>query len=240
MPRIYNKNGFVVARDPVENTARVDGYDAHGHAVATPQGHPTASGLILIGQARKITTSPTAHEVEIMAAAPESGFQPGDRVLVYLGGDDGGINANGISAFVSYDGSEAFMVHETFIWARVRDGEILPLRNIALTERDDRAMRRYSRGADAVLDIPEVNLARGLSATGDDAPDRGGERSVDSVTALYERVYRVGPDVQDLARGDVVCFSPSYSATMVKIGTGKDTRYYHLVDSGEIFFSVDG
>lgn len=239
MPRIYNKNGFVVARDPAENTARVDGHDAHGNAVATPEGHATAGGIILIGSQRKITTSTSSHEVEILSAAPDSDYAVGDRVIVYLGGDDGGINANGISAFVSLDGEEAFMVHEKFIWGRIRDGEVFPVRDVVLTQRDDEAMRWYSRGPESLLAIPEANLARGLSATGSDRPDAGGERVVDSVTALYERVYRVGPDVRDLVRGDVVCFSPSYSAAKLKLGQGPDTQYFHLVASGEVFFSVE-
>lgn len=239
MTRIYNRNGYIVARDPAENTARVDGRDAHGNAVATPEGHATAGGLILLGSQRKLTTSTSSHEVEIMACAPESGFAVGDRVIVYLGGDDGTVSASGISAFVSLDGAQAFTIHERFIWARVRDGEVLPLRDVVLTQRDDEAMRRYSRGADALLAIPEVNLARGLSATGSDRPDAGGQRAVDSVTALYERVYRVGPAVSDVARGDVVCFSPSYSATRLKVGQGPDTQYFHLVAASEIFFSVE-
>jgi hypothetical protein len=237
--RIYNKNGYVVARDPVENTARVDGHDARGNAVATPEGHLTDGGLILIGSQRKITTSTSSHEVVITACAPDSGFEVGERVIVYLGGDDGGVNANGISAFVSLDGEDAFMIHEKFIWARVKDGEVLPLRNVVLTQRDDEAMRWYSRGAESLLHIPEANLSLGLSATGSDDPSRGGQRVVDSVTALYERVYRTGPDVKDLARGDVVCFSPSYSATKLKLGLGEDIRYFHLVDSAEVFFSVE-
>jgi hypothetical protein len=140
---------------------------------------------------------------------------------------------------VSLDGEDAFMIHKDFIWGRIQDGEILPVGRVVLTQRDDEAMRWYSRGAEALLHIPEVNLARGLSATGSSRPDAGGERVVDSVTALYERVYRVGPDVRDLARGDVVCFSPSYSAAKIKIGAGPETMYFHLVDSKEIFFSVE-
>jgi hypothetical protein len=239
MPRIYNKNGFVVARDPEENTKRVDGHDAHGNAVATPEGHTTDGGLILIGSQRKITTSTTSHEVEILSAAPDSKFAKGERVIVYLGGDDGEISAAGISAFVSLDGAEAFMIHEKFIWARVKDGEVLPVGNVVLTQRDDEAMRWYSRGAESLLAIPEANLSMGLSATGSKDPNRGGDRVVDSVTALYERVYRTGPDVSGVARGDVVCFSPSYSATKLKLGLGSDIRYFHLVDADEIFFSVE-
>jgi hypothetical protein len=73
------------------------------------------------------------------------------------------------------------------------------------------------------------------------APTKAGARTRDSVTALYERVYRTGPDVaaDEFARGQVVCFSPSYSATRLTRTAGSTTKHFHLVDSHEVYFSVE-
>lgn len=242
--RIYAKNSCVVCREPeAERASRelTTAKDARGFDVAVPKGR-AARGLILLHSDR-VVTSKTCHEVEVMAVGPNvaPGLYVGDSVIVYLGGDDGGVSANGISAFLSVDGSDALVVQDRFIWAVVRDGEILPRRNVVLTQRDDDAFRRHARGAGALLVLPEANLAGGLDATGSADPTHGGDRTLAPVTALYERIVRVGPTAEPGAfvRGAVLCFSPSYCATKLRREVDGVTTWYHLVDSSEAYFVAE-
>lgn len=230
---IYCKNGHVVCREP--KTDAGTGVDARfaGRTVSTPKGRTTDGGLILLG-ADKLTTSATCHEVEVVASKTDD-LQPGDRVIVYIGGDDGAVTANGISAFVPINGVDHFIVHDRFVWARVRDGEILPRGKVVLTERNDEAFRRHVLGPAALLHMPGVLERLGVSATG--AEDGANSGEMYAVTALYETVYRTGPAVTNVARGAVVCFSPSYSAARLSKGMGTATRHFHLVDSEELYFS---
>lgn len=234
--RIYCKNRHIVAADPVEarDAARQSNVSFLGRDVAVPQGHASAGGVLLLNTDQLIT-SVTCHEVEVHASAVP-GVSPGDRVIVFLGGDtQGEVSANGISAYVKVDGEDRYIVHETFIWAKIKDGEVLPLHHIALTERNDAAFRRHALGPASVLFTPDAQLTGGMRATGDDA----GEQVLAAVTALYETVVRTGPAVKDLVRGEVVCFSPSFAATRLRRRVGQETRYYHLIDTRDAFFSVE-
>lgn len=235
MTRIRSRRDFVVLRDPA-STETAEG-TFNGRPVNTARGATTAGGIILLDD--RIATSKTCHEMEVVAVreGQTPDLTPGDRVIVFLGGD-----ANpgaGISAFPGLDGTEHAVVPAEFIWARVRDGEILPRGRVVLTERDDVAFKRYTFGRDFSYELHETTMAYGLTASGDEDPTKAGARTRDSVTALYERVYRTGPDVKDLARGQVVCFSPSYSATMLKRAVDGKTRFFHLVDSDEIYYEVE-
>jgi hypothetical protein len=235
--RIYCKNSHIVAADPVEaRAARTQSNVSFlGREVSIAQGHASAGGVLLLNT-DELVTSPSCHEVEVHASGVR-GVSPGDRVIVFLGGDtQGEVSANGISAFVKVDGQERYIIHSAFIWAKVKDGEILPLGRIALTERNDAAFRQHALGPASVLFTPDAQLEHGMRATGDDA----GEQVLASVTALYETVVRTGPDVRDLNRGEVVCFSPSFAATKLKRRVGSETKYYHLIDTDDAFFSVEG
>jgi hypothetical protein len=171
-------------------------------------------------------------------------LERGDRVVVYLGGDDGDIMTSGISAFLPLNGQECFVVPDHFVWARIKDGEILPRRDVLLVERDDDAMRKYAFNGSPII-APESLMAHGVAAANRENPENSGGRTRDSVTLQYARVVRTGPSVKDdaLARGAVVAFSPSYSCTtlvrQVRDANGAYTkRYYALVDSTEVFFVV--
>lgn len=248
----YCKNSFVLARElPAVTAAQAGDSTAqfNGRAVLTPVGHQAQPGglIMLDDSAVRLTTSKSCHELEIVAVSPQVyGLRPGHHVIVYLGGDTAGsVNANGISAFTQIDGAETFAIHESFIWARVEDGTtVFPRGKIVLTERDDEAFKRHALGATRalLLHLPEANLAGGLAATGSTDPTEGGARALDSVTHLYERVVRVGPLVRDVLKSEVVAFSPSYSATRLTIrrSGSRPAWHGHLVDSEEIFFSVDG
>ncbi len=240
--RIYAKGSCIVAREPkAEREARevTTAKDAHGRDVAVPRGR-AARGLILLHNDH-VVTSKTCHEVEVMALGPgvAPGLRVGDRVIVYLGGDDGGVSSNGISAFVSIDGSDALVIQDRFVWGVIRDGEILPRRDVVLTQRDDDAFLRHARGRGALLVLPEANLAGGLDATGSSDPTHGGDRALAPVTALYERVVRTGPDVpksDGIERGVVLCFSPSYCATRLRREVDGVVQHLHLVDAKEAYF----
>jgi hypothetical protein len=213
--RIYAKNGYIVASE-LPSDAAVD----------------PASGLMLFGRDRadRVATSRTCHEMRVEAVAPDVvGLRVGDHVLVYLGGDDGEVSANGISAFVKVDAVERAVVHDRFVWGVVRDGAVFPRGRIALTKRNDAAFRRHTLGAASVLFLPEAQHTHGQKATGEES-----DSVLASVTALYETVSRVGPDVTELSPGETVCFSPSFSSTLLRVGR----EWYHLVDSNEAFFTV--
>lgn len=213
--RIICKNGYVVASE-LPSGGAVD---------------PT-SGLTLFGRDRadRVSTSRTCHEMVLDAVGPDvRDLRPGDHVLVYLGGDDGDVQANGISAFVKVDAAERAVVHDRFVWAVVRDGVVYPRGRIALTKRNDEAFKRHVLGAQSLLFLPEAQLAHGQRATGDDS-----DQVLAAVTALYETVTRVGAGVKDLSPGETVCFSPSFSSTRLRVGR----EWFHLVDSDEAFFTV--
>lgn len=219
--RIYCRNGYIVASELPSDGA------------ADPQ-----SGLILFGRDRadRVATSHTCHEMRVDAVAPDvTDVKPGDHVIVFLGGDDGGVSANGVSAFVKVDAVERAVVHERFVWAVVRDGSVFPRGRIALTKRDDDAFRRHVLGAQSLLYLPEAQNRHGMKATG--ASDTLADDSVlASVTALYERVTRVGAGVKELTPGETVCFSPSFSSALLRVGR----EWQHLVDSDEVFFAISG
>lgn len=229
--RLYTKNGYVVARDPADdlNAASVAG-SFNGRDVATPKGRALASGLIML-TAETWVTGKTSHELEIVASKVE-GLEPGMRVIVYIGGDtEGAVSANGISAFPKIDGKEYCVVPEAFIWAVIKDGEVLPRGSVILTERDDDAFRQHAVAPGALIHLPDAVNQSGMSATGSDSTHPGDQYAV---SALYEKVYRVGPKVTDLARGETVCFSPSFSSARLKRGK----QSFHLVASEEVFFVV--
>jgi hypothetical protein len=217
MSRIYCRNGYIVASE-LPSDAAAD---------------PT-SGLYLIGRDRadRVSTSRTCHEMRVDAVAPDvKGIKPGDHVIVFLGGDDGGVSANGVSAFVKVDAVERAVVHQRFVWGVVRDGQVFPLHRIALTKRNDDAFRRHTLGAQSLLFLPEAQQKHGQRATG---PDDQSDNVLAAVTALYETVTRVGADVKDVHPGETVCFSPSFSSALLRVGRD----WYHLVDSDEVFFAV--
>lgn len=217
--KIYCRNGYVVASE-LPSGGAID----------------PSSGFTLFGRDRadRVTTSSTCHEMRIDAVGKEiRDLSPGDHVLVYIGGDDGDVSANGVSAFVKVDAEERAVVHDRYIWAVVRDGVVYPRGRIALTKRNDAAFRRHTLGAGSALFLPEAQNAHGMRATGDSS-----DQVLASVTALYETVSRIGASVKDLAPGETVCFSPSFSSTRLRVGVGDKTQYYHLVDSEECFFVV--
>lgn len=235
--KIYCKNHHLVVREPDEarDAARHEKVDFLGvREVSVPRGRQAQPGGLFLLNTDELVTSQNSHEVVVVASSMR-GVSPGERVIVFLGGDtQGEVSANGISAFVKVDGEERWVVHQSFVWAKVRDGEVLPLGSVALTERNDEAFRRHALGPASVLFTPDAQLEHGMRATGDDANDQ----VLAAVTALYETVVRTGPDVRDLERGEVLCFSPSFSSTRLKRRVGGETRYYHLVDSRDAFFTV--
>lgn len=122
----------------------------------------------------------------------------------------------------------------------------MPRGNTILVERDDDAMKRFAQNNSPLL-APAVVMEHGVSASGAADPyntgHNGAARTRDSVTVLYSRVVRVGGGVKDpeLARGAVVCFSPSYSCCRLERSVrGADgtlqKKYYALVDADEVFF----
>lgn len=245
--RAYCKNGHVVAKETNATAARgVTVVDAHGQRVGVAEGFRTEGGIILLDD--KLATSPNSHEMEIVASATPD-LQPGDRVVVFLGGDDGGVSSAGISAFLPYNGEECGVVPAQFLWATVRDGELIPRLDVVLVERDDAAMRRYAFNS-SPIHAPDgalgVDLMRhGIAAANREDPGAAGARTRDSVTLQYARVVRTGPDVQDeqLQRGAIVAFSPSFMCTTIvrkvrRADGSYDTRYYALVSAGEIYFAV--
>jgi len=247
--RAYCKNRHVVAKET--NAQRGPGVsvrDAHGRAVSVAEGFATPGGIILLDD--KLATSPTSHEMELVAVGSDTpDLAPGDRVVVYLGGDDGGISSAGISAFLSYNGEECAVVPERFLWAKVKDGELLPRGKTLLVERDDAAMKRYAFNS-SPIHVPDgvlgVDLLKhGVAAANREDPGADGARSRDSVTLQYARVVRTGPGVKDpeLSRGAVVAFSPSFMCTTLvrkihRPDGSYDQKYYALVDSGEVYFAV--
>ncbi len=239
--RAYCKNGHIVARDCVTDHAEGVTVDHHGQRVGVATGFPTAGGIILLDD--RLTTSESSQELEVVSSATP-GLEPGQRVVVYIGGDDGGISANGISAFLSFDGVESAIVPSRFVWAVVKDGELIPRLDVLLVERDDAAMRKYAFNGSPILP-PDSLLATGAAAANRENPQESGARPRDSVTLQYARVVRVGPDVRDegLGRGAVVAFSPSFMCTaLVRNVRGLDGKYvrkdYALVSSKEVFFVV--
>ncbi len=227
--RLYCKNHHIVVGEPESSAKNHVTAQFNGRDVSVPQGVASAGGILMLRE-DTVVCGKTSHEMEVLASdVPD--LKPGDRVVIFIGGDDGGVSANGISAFTKIDGRERAVVHEKFVWARIKDGEILPRGKIILTERDDAAFRHHVMGAGTLLHVPGFLEERGASATGaEDGTDAG---AMYSVTSLYERVYRVGPAVVGLDRGESVCFSPSYSSARLKRGKAQ----YHLVDSDEIFFA---
>lgn len=245
--RAYCKNGHVVAKETYATKAGVTVVDAHGQRVGVAEGFRTEGGIILLDD--KLATSPNSHEMEIVASDPSTGLQPGDRVVVFLGGDDGGVSSAGISAFLPYNGEECGVVPARFLWATVRDGELIPRLDVVLVERDDAAMRRYAFNS-SPIHAPDgalgVDLMRhGIAAANREDPGAAGARTRDSVTLQYARVVRTGPDVHDeqLQCGAVVAFSPSFMCTTIvrkvrRADGSYDARYYALVSAAEIFFAV--
>lgn len=236
--KIYCRNNHIVAVDPVERRAAAQvetvRSDVFGRDVAIPRGRDVG-GIIRLDDADAWVTSKSCHELEILASGVAD-LAPGDRVIVYLGGDtDGVVDANGISAFVKVDGEERYVIQERFVWAKIRDGEVLPRGRIVLTERNDRAYHRYTWGPGALIQSPDAHLTHGHRATGDDS-----DQVLAAVTALYEKVHRVGSDVRDLDRGQIICFSPSYASARLRRRVGEGFRYHHLVDSAEVFFTIEG
>ena len=233
--RVHVKNGNVIVADVAATSqSRVEFL---GREILVQDGiaSPTGSGLLL--PADRLVTSETSHEVVVLGTSPEAAdLAPGDRVVIYLGGDDGAVSANGISAFVRIDGVERGVIPERFIWARIRDGEVLPRGRIALTEVDPAAFRRHVLGEASRLYTPDALLTHGHRATG---AEHANENLLGAVNATYERVVRTGPKVrpEELRRGDTVCFSPSYMSTRLQRVVGGETRHYHLVDTDEIYFS---
>lgn len=244
--RAYCKGGHVVCRET--NVAKGPGVtvDHLGQRVGVTSGFQTEGGIILLDD--KLGTSPNSHEMEVVASATAD-LQPNDRVVVYLGGDDGGVSSAGISAFLPFNGEECAIVPERYLWATVRDGEIMPRRDVVLVERDDAAMQRYAFNS-SPIHAPTgqlgVDLMRhGVAAANREDPGAGGARTRDSVTLQYARVVRAGPDVRDdqLQRGAIVAFSPSLMCTTlvrkIRLRSGAfETKYYALVSAGEIFFAV--
>lgn len=236
--KIYCRNGHVVCVDPVQRREAAQHEtvrsEVFGRDVSVPRGR-AEGGIIRLDDTDAWVTSKSCHELEVLASGVAD-LAPGDRVIVYLGGDtDGIVEANGISAFVKVDGVERAVVHEAFVWAKVKDGEVLPRGRIVLTERNDRAFHRYTWGPGALIQAPDAHFEHGHRATGEES-----DQVLASVTALYEKVYRVGPDVRDLDRGAIVCFSPSFAATRLRRRVGEAWRFHHLCDSAEIFFEVAG
>ena len=238
MSRIYCKNNHLVVREPDEarDAARHEKVSFLGvRDVSVPRGRvDEASGLILLNT-DELVTSPNSHEV-IVVASSMRGVSPGERVIIFLGGDSQGeVSANGISAFVKIEGEERWVVHAEYVWAKLKDGEVLPLGHIALTERNDDAFRQHAMGRGSVLFPPEAQLTGGMRATGDSS-----DQVLASVTALYENVVRTGPAVANgVARGDLLCFSPSYSATRLQRRLGDRTQYLHLVDTRDAYFTIE-
>lgn len=240
--RIYNRNGNVVVADPSASVGQ-DTVTFLGREVLLSRGVPAASGSGLLLPHERLVTSETSHEVVVLAVGDDvPGVRVGDRVVIYLGGDDGEVSAAGISAFVKVDGVERGVVPERFIWAVLKDGEIIPRRGIVLTERtprSERATLRHNLGPQSPLVLPEVMMEHGVRATG---VEDGGDQVLGSVTALYEEVIRTGPDVPETGsrRGEILCFSPSYMSTRLTrtLSTGGQ-RQYHLVSDAEAFFSTD-
>jgi len=241
--RAYCKNGHVVAKETNLSAANVT-VDFHGQAVGITAGFATGGGIILLDD--KLATSDTSHEMEIVESRSPD-LKPGDRVVVYIGGDDGGISASGISAFLPYNGVESAIVPDAFLWARVKDGELIPRLGVVLVERDDAAMQRYAFNSSPILapdGVLGVDLMRhGVAAANRQDPGDAGHRTRDSVTLQYARVVRTGPDVRDteIVPGAVVAFSPSFMCTALvrktRLPSGDYvTKYYALVASKEIYF----
>jgi hypothetical protein len=234
--KIYCKNGYIVGREPKTDAQELV---RNENGVATPKGVTTAGGIILMKD--DVAVGDTGHEIEVVASEVPD-LKPGDRVIAYLGN---GV-AGGISAFFPIDGVEHFALPEKEIWAKMKDGEVIPRHNQILVERDDAAMKRYAFGGSDIL-RPENIMEHGVSATGEADPLEGGDRKRDAVTLAYQRVVRRGPDVKDsqLCVGSVVAFSPSYCCTrlirnVVDANGRNSKRYYHLVPADELFFAVDG
>lgn len=240
--RAYCKNGFVVCTDPATAKSKQTALGSFlGRDVAVAEGTTTAGGIILLED--RVATSPTSHEAEVVSSATPD-LTPGDRVVVYLGGDDGDIQASGISAFLPLNGQECFVVPDQFVWAKFKDGEIMPRRNVLLVHRDDEAMQKYAFNGSSII-APDGLMQHGVAAANRENPENSGGRTRDSVTLQYARVVRTGPGVKDdaLARGAVVAFSPSFSCTtlvrQIRQPDGKFTKQYlALVDSSEVFFVV--
>jgi hypothetical protein len=236
---IYCRNNYVVVADPADDVAQSK-VDFLGREILLTEGAARTESGLFLPSADTLATSQNSHEVIVLASKTPD-LKPGDRVLVYLGGDDGAVSAAGISAFVRVDGVERGVVHERFIWARLKDGEILPRGRAVLTELTPDAVLAFVRHtygprlAELGLTAPDALLTHGHRATGQES-----DQVLGSVTALFERVVRTGPDVPDaeLARGDLVCFSPSYMSTRLVRTVGGEQRQYHLVASDEVFFTL--
>lgn len=239
--RIYCKSGFVVATDTATKKSKTSvNVQLGGVSLPTPEGTTTAGGIILLDD--KLATSPSSHEVEIVASATAD-LPPGTRAVVYIGGDDGDIGSSGVSAFLPLDGQECSVIPDKFLWAVIKDGELLPRRDVLLVERDDAAMKKYAFN-NSPIHAPEGLLLHGVAAAHRADPQAGGARSRDVVTLQYARVVRTGPDVRDdLARGQIVAFSPSYMCTtlirQLRLPDGTyEKRYFALVSAPEVFFVV--
>ena len=54
-------------------------------------------------------------QIQVQEKEKAKGIQKGDRVIIYLGGDDGSASANGISAYIKVDGKERFIGIKGFV-----------------------------------------------------------------------------------------------------------------------------
>lgn len=237
--KIYCRNGNIVVADLADAPHDIVQFLGRDVAVRRGVASPTGSGVLLLED--RLVTSETSHEVVVLASGVPD-LVPGDRVIIYLGGDDGSVSANGISAFVKVDGVERGVIPERFVWARVRDGEVLPRGRVLLTERTARselAFVRHTLGPDLAgygITLADAMMTHGVRATGE-----ASDQVLGSVTALFEEVARTGDRVRsdEYGRGELVCFSPSFMATrLTRALPGGERREYHLVDADEVFFAL--
>lgn len=179
-----------------------------------------SKGGIILPPTASVATDGQGHEVEVVEPGA-SGIPRGTRVIISVGN---------ISAFINVDGAPRIVIPDSDIWAAVdAAGDVQPRGRQVVLQRDDEAMHRYVLGKGALSQLPESTLAHGWSASGDPVPQQGG-RTRDALTVLYARVVRGA----GLDRGTVVCFSPSFCSTRLKV----DRRQLWLVDADEIFFEV--
>lgn len=180
-----------------------------------------SAGGIILPPTATVATDGQGHEVEVVEPGT-SGVPRGARVVISVGN---------ISAFVHVDGQPRLVVPDADVWATLdADGSVHPRHRQVVLQRDDEAMHRYTLGKGAATTLPENILAHGWSASGDPVPQQNG-RTRDALTVLYARVVRgAGMD-----RGTVVCFSPSFCSTRLRV----DRKQLYLVDADEILFTVE-
>lgn len=224
--RPYAKNGFVVVTEPRSGAHSTVSF--LGRDVAVEAGRATAGGILMPDV--PIKAGNTTHIVDVFASdVPD--ITPGDRVLIYLGGDDGETDAVGISAFVPVGGIERAIVHATFVWAKLTPSGAQPLGNVVLSRPDPDETRRQALGtaADVLHTAASTFKANGpLADAHDDARVEAG------VMATYNRVLAVGPKVRDIAPGDVICTPVTYSLAKIDVGG----EQLHLSDADVAYFTL--